>query len=107
MPRYCKCMLLAIMLLSCVQAALGEEKYTISGTITDAETGESLPGVNVFEKGTKKGTSTNHDGFYSLTLPEGNHSISYSLMGYKTIVKEFGLTKNISSNINMTLRCGL
>ena len=80
---------------------LALDKFTISGTITDAETGEKLSGVNVYIKGTSIGTTSNNDGFYSLTLPITSYRITYRYIGYKTFEKEFALTKNMSSNINM------
>ena len=52
-----------------------QQKYTLSGTVTDASNGEKLLGVNLLIKGTQMGTSTNEYGFYSLTLPEGEYTL--------------------------------
>src|SRR5699024_10410936 len=42
---------------------------TVTGTVTDAQSGETLPGVNVMVKGTNTGTSTEEKGYYELNVP--------------------------------------
>ena len=54
---------------------------TVSGTVMD-EYGESIPGVNIVVKGTSIGTVSDIDGQYSLTIPHGASSITYSFIGY-------------------------
>lgn len=55
---------------------------TISGTITDGENSDALPGVNVVVKGTTTGTITNVDGNYSLSVPAGAEILVFSSVGY-------------------------
>lgn len=55
---------------------------TITGTITDAETGETLIGANVLVAGTSSGTVTDLDGSYSLQVPDGATQIEFSYTGY-------------------------
>lgn len=57
---------------------------TVSGTVTDAESGETLPGVNVVVQGTTTGTSTDIDGGYEVTLPEDQETLEFSFLGYQT-----------------------
>lgn len=57
---------------------------TVSGTVTDAETGETLPGVNISVQGTATGTSTGADGRYSLTVPSARDTLVFSFIGYRT-----------------------
>ena len=45
-----------------------QEKYTLSGYIKEAESGEYLIGANIFLKETFQGVTTNQYGFYSITL---------------------------------------
>jgi len=78
-----------------------QNKFTISGKITDASTGEDLVGVSIFENGTTTGTVTNSYGFYSLTLSNNPHTIQFSYMGYNSISKEFVLNKDISLNLKL------
>lgn len=53
----------------------------IRGKVTDAKTGESLPGVNVVIKGTTKGTITLVDGTYQIDA-SGNETLVFSFIGY-------------------------
>ncbi len=46
-------------------------QFQVSGSVTDAESGEKLVGANVIIEGTESGTSTDVDGNYSLTVPAG------------------------------------
>jgi len=61
-----------------------EEKVaqTITGTITDASSGEPLIGVNVLVQGTSRGTITDLDGRYSIDASEGE-TLVFSYTGYK------------------------
>ncbi|MCF8390452.1 MAG: TonB-dependent receptor [Bacteroidales bacterium] len=67
--------------------------YTLSGHVTDAETGEELIGANIYAKELGSGTVANKYGFYSLTLNEDEYTIGFSYIGYVTTemrVKMFG-----------------
>jgi len=63
---------------------------SVSGTVTDAETGESLPGVNITAPGTNVGTSTDPQGEYSLTVPAGVDSLAFTFVGYQRVVRAIG-----------------
>ncbi len=56
---------------------------SISGTVTDADDGTSLPGVSVVVKGTTSGTITNADGTYQIDAP-GDATLVFSFVGYNT-----------------------
>lgn len=56
----------------------------ISGTVTDASSGETLPGVNVLVKGTSIGTATNADGAFELDVPSLQDTLVFSFIGYET-----------------------
>ena len=56
---------------------------TLSGKITDSETGEPLPGAQVFVKGTFVGTTTDVNGAYSLDV-DGSVTVVIAYIGYKT-----------------------
>ena len=47
------------------------QKHTISGYVSDFETGESVIGANIFSNDYSAGVSSNKYGFYSITLDEG------------------------------------
>jgi len=80
---------------------VAQEKYTITGVVKDANTGETLIGVNIIEKSTSKGTVTNEYGFYSFTLEQGMHTIDISYIGYNTIQEKVNLSNNVTLNINL------
>ena len=54
----------------------------ITGKVTDASTGEPLPGVNIVVKGTSIGTLTDSDGKYSLNFTGGDGVLVFSFIGY-------------------------
>ncbi|MFV0375945.1 MAG: SusC/RagA family TonB-linked outer membrane protein [Mangrovibacterium sp.] len=59
------------------------QAVSISGRVTDGESGEPLPGVTVLVQGTTNGTITNFDGDYTLKVENGA-TVQYSYIGYKT-----------------------
>ena len=58
------------------------EERKVSGVVKDQK-GAPLPGVAVVLKGTTMGTATDVDGKYTLTLPEGNYTLVFSMLGMK------------------------
>jgi TonB-linked SusC/RagA family outer membrane protein len=58
------------------------QTQTVKGVITDSQTGEALPGVNVVEKGTTNGTVTNVDGVYTLNVA-ADAVLTVSFIGYQ------------------------
>ncbi len=82
-------------------SSFSQEKFTISGTISDKKNNETLIGVNVIVKGTKSFAITNEYGFYSLTLPKGDYEISISYISYETIDEKISLNQNIKKNYSL------
>jgi hypothetical protein len=78
-----------------------QDKHTISGTISDAKSNETLIGVSIQIKGTSIYTATNEYGFYSITLPKGNYSLLVSYVGFQTEEKPFELNENIKLNVKL------
>lgn len=56
---------------------------TVTGTVTDATNGETLPGVNVLVKGTSMGTATDVNGKYELTVESLQDTLVFSFIGYQ------------------------
>jgi len=56
---------------------------TVTGRVLN-ENNEELPGVNILLKGTTNGTTTNSNGNYSLTVPDGSGTLVFSYIGYLT-----------------------
>ncbi len=67
-------------------------QHTISGFIRDSINGEVIIGAGIYDKVSLKGTISNAYGFYSLTLPEGAYTITYTVIGYapRNILIELG-----------------
>ncbi|BBE17825.1 TonB-dependent receptor [Aquipluma nitroreducens] len=59
-----------------------QQRRTISGYITDAQTGEQLYAATIFEQNSQAGTTSNRFGFFSLSLPEGLVNLKISFVGY-------------------------
>lgn len=72
----------------------GQNNFTISGEITDAETGETLPGVVVKATPINRAAVANTYGFYSLTLPSGEHTLEIAYLGFETQTRKITLNKD-------------
>ena len=68
---------------------------SLSGSVTDADTGEPLPGVTVLVKGTTNGTITSSEGIYKLSAGKGA-ILQFSYIGYKTIEQLIGESPTIN-----------
>ncbi len=85
-----------------VNGSNAQEKFTISGYIEDASSGEKLLGANVIDLISLNGNSTNNYGFYSITLPKDSVTLTFSYIGYQSQTKSIFLDKNINLNIKLT-----
>ncbi|WP_350293649.1 SusC/RagA family TonB-linked outer membrane protein [uncultured Croceitalea sp.] len=88
------CLLLFLFLV--FQGAMAQNK-TVTGTVTD-ESGTPLPGVNVVEKGTSNGTSTDFDGNYTISVAD-NATLVFSSLGYATT--ELSVIGTTTANISL------
>lgn len=69
-------------------------QHTISGTITDSRTGETLIGATVYDTVSKKGTTTNQHGRFTLTLKGENAVVRISFVGYETQHIPLSMSRN-------------
>lgn len=60
-------------------------KYTISGTVKDAASGELLPYVNIYTADKMFSVQTNENGYFALTIPQNNYMLLFSYVGYHTL----------------------
>jgi hypothetical protein len=95
-----KISLFCLFVLSCLFAT-AQEKFTLSGTISDSNSNETLIGVNLFIPELKTGVTTNEYGFYSITIPKGNYTIRISYMGYQTLEETLQLNQNTKTNFKL------
>ncbi len=64
------------------QTVQAGEPHTVEGTVTDAATGETIPGVNIVEEGTVRGVTSNINGEYNITVSDEDAVLVFSFMGY-------------------------
>jgi hypothetical protein len=93
--------LLLYILISINLFSLAQQKFTMSGYVKDKKNGEALIGATVYKQGSGSGASANEYGFYSITLPQGQHTILVTLIGYKTFSLSVNLEKNITKNFEL------
>jgi hypothetical protein len=74
-------------MLYCISGAIAQTPVTVKGKVSDGETGEALPYVNVIFTGTKIGTLTDFDGFFSITTAGPVDSLTVSYVGYTKLTK--------------------
>lgn len=75
---------------------------TISGTITDASTGETLIGATIYITERAGGTISNVYGFYSLRLDPGQYKLKYSYIGYESIEITVPLQQDTTINVKLS-----
>ena len=92
------------LIISLVKSVLlfSQEKFTLSGTITEEKSNETLIGVNILIPELKTGASTNEYGFYSITIPQGTYEIIISYVGFNNHLETVDLNKNVSKNFSLT-----
>ncbi|OKL38970.1 SusC/RagA family TonB-linked outer membrane protein [Pontibacter flavimaris] len=84
-----------ILVVTLLQQAVAQGK-TVIGTVTDAESGQGLPGVTVLVKGTQVGTATSANGSYTINVPEGSNTLVFSFIGYTTVEKQVGNASTVN-----------
>ena len=87
--------LLAIIFITSFIKVSAQNKYTISGYVKDAKTGEELIGASVMIKEMKAtGATANAYGFFSITIPEGNYTVVSQFIGYEPKSVQVELKQN-------------
>ncbi|MFY7730658.1 MAG: carboxypeptidase-like regulatory domain-containing protein, partial [Flavobacterium sp.] len=81
---------------------LAQEKVTLSGTITDATTTETLIGASVYIKEIQAGTTTNEYGFFSISVPKGTYTVQVSYVSFGTIEETVNLITNVKKNYSLS-----
>ncbi len=87
----------AVLLLCCHSALFAG---IIKGRITD-EKGEGLPFATVLEKGTTNGTSANGEGYFTLEIADGTHTITAQYIGYQSQTKQVNTADNSPVNFKL------
>ncbi len=80
------------------------QEGAIQGTVTEAESGQPLSGVQVFIRGTNIGTLTGQDGSYRLTdVPTGDQRLRARRIGYRTVTREVGVSSGQVSTVDIEM----
>ena len=79
-----------------------QNRVTLSGDVSDSFSKETLLGVTVLIPELNTGTVTNSYGFYSISVPPGNYTISVQYLGYQTLQFPLSLIENTKQNILLT-----
>ncbi|MCC5921293.1 MAG: TonB-dependent receptor [Cyclobacteriaceae bacterium] len=77
-------LLLSVLLLLFAVGSAWAQERTVRGTVTDPDSGEGMPGVNVVLKGTSTGVITNLDGVYNISVSGDNPVLVFSFTGMLT-----------------------
>lgn len=81
-----------------VNFSFSQDNFTLSGIISDANSNETLIGVNIIFPELQTGTNTNEYGFYSISLPEGTYKMQISYLGYQTITETVTFSEDKTAN---------
>ncbi|MGB5190993.1 carboxypeptidase-like regulatory domain-containing protein, partial [Robiginitalea sp.] len=90
------CALLAVSFLN------AQTRYTLSGTVSEANSNETLIGVSILVPELSTGAVTNEYGFFSLTLPEGTYAVVITYLGFQDIQREVTLNSNQRIDFQMS-----
>ena len=93
--------ILTLVLILASFAMFAQEKFTLSGTISEAQSGETMIGVNVLIPALQTGVVTNQYGFYSITLPKGTHQVIYTSLGFESYTQTIELKAAVNNSISL------
>lgn len=92
-------LLLLVVIFGSINCAMAQDR-NVTGTVTNLEGGEPIPGVNIRVKGTSRGTVTDVDGNYSIRLVDENVVLVFSFIGFLSEEVKVGAQSTI--NIQLT-----
>lgn len=91
--------LLFILLIVTTTHAYPQDKVVLNGTVVDKASNETLIGATVIVEELRGSSAiTNAYGFYSITLPKGEYTISVSYLGYEPMIEHISLTENTTKD---------
>ena len=80
------------------------QEGTVSGTVTDGQTGDPLPGANVRVAATSLGAATNSDGSFSISgVPTGEQVVTVSFVGYQEARRTVNVSAGETTTVNFNL----
>lgn len=101
--RILKSVLLLVAAFAFGASSIMAQTGTIEGTVTDEQTGEVLPGVNVFIPSLNKGAATTSEGTYTIEdVPYGTYELRFSFVGYQELNQSITVDES-TETINVSL----
>ena len=92
----------SIALASLLFPALILAQNSVSGTVTDATSGQALAGANVVLEGTSLGAAADADGSYTITdVPNGTYTVTASVIGYARSSQSVDISSDATVNFSM------
>ncbi|MDR1678589.1 MAG: TonB-dependent receptor [Prevotellaceae bacterium] len=88
-----------LILLALFILPLSATAFSLSGTVRDAENGETLIGATIKVVGKTTTATSNEYGFYSISLPQGKHQIIFDSFGYRSDTLHITLDANLHRDI--------
>ncbi len=84
-------------------ASWSQTEFVLSGTVTNDSTKEPIAGATVIIKELQKAVSTDNNGLFNFTLPEGNYTIVIRHIGMSEITKAVELNKNVNLQLKTNM----
>ncbi|HJM11839.1 MAG TPA: carboxypeptidase-like regulatory domain-containing protein, partial [Candidatus Marinimicrobia bacterium] len=99
MFKYSVKLFTALLIVALPAMVFAGETGKVTGTVTDSENGNPLPGVNVILEGTSLGAASEPNGdFYILNVPPGLYNVKFSFIGYAEVtIENVRVTKDLST----------
>jgi len=97
-----------VLLVLAIQPASAQKKYTISGTVKDASTGEALIGATfIIKQSAQNGSISNSYGFYSISALAGTDTLLVTYVGYAPAVYAVDVHANKTINVSLSSKTDL
>ena len=101
-------LLTAILLTMGMSSSLFAQEGSVSGNVTEAKTGEVLPGVNVVIEGINLGASTDLDGNFTIAnVPVGSYTITALFIGFTSSSKSVEVTDGGTATVDFRLESSI
>jgi hypothetical protein len=97
-----RCLILIACCLTWMPNSLFGQRSTISGRVFEQESLETIPGVNIYLRGTQIGTTSNNYGYYSFSPQKDSVTLVYSFVGYAPVVLKFFHDRDTIIDIGLT-----
>ena len=78
------------------------QEVTLSGYLTDAATGEKLMDATIYNQESGTSTTTNAYGYYALSMPPGEHTLTYSFLGYQAQLLTLPVEESRTLNVELS-----